>query len=103
MPAPTVYELFAIKYATHERGAHENFVFRDVHDAPMPLDYYVWVARSAERTFVIDTGFSAETAARRGRQIIRNPRLKLVHDEAVGEPLPLPSQEQWKHALRRRR
>ena len=74
MPAPTVYELFAIKYATHERGAHENFVFRDVHDAPMPLDYYVWVARSAERTFVIDTGFSEETGRRRERTILRNPR-----------------------------
>jgi glyoxylase-like metal-dependent hydrolase (beta-lactamase superfamily II) len=81
MPAPTVYELFAIKYATHERGAHENFVFRDVHDAPMPLDFYVWVARSAERTFVIDTGFSEATGRRRERTILRNPREGLA---AVG-------------------
>jgi hypothetical protein len=36
-------------------------------------------------------------------QIIRNPKLDLVHEEIVDEPLPLPSQEQWKHALRRHR
>jgi glyoxylase-like metal-dependent hydrolase (beta-lactamase superfamily II) len=73
--SPTTYELFAVKYARHERPAVANFVFRDdVHDGPGPLDFFVWVARSAERTFVIDTGFSAETAARRERQIIRNPR-----------------------------
>ena len=74
MAAPSTYELFAIKYATHARGAHENFVFRDVHDVPMPLDFYVWLARSPEKTFVIDTGFSAETGRRRDRQILRNPR-----------------------------
>jgi glyoxylase-like metal-dependent hydrolase (beta-lactamase superfamily II) len=74
MPSPTVYELFAIKYATHQRGAHESFVFRDIHDMPMPLDFYVWVARSPEKTFVIDTGFSEETGRRRDRAILRNPR-----------------------------
>ena len=62
--SPTTYELFAVKYARHERPAADNFVFRDdVHDGPGPLDFFVWVARSAERTFVIDTGFSAATAA----------------------------------------
>jgi glyoxylase-like metal-dependent hydrolase (beta-lactamase superfamily II) len=73
--SPTTYELFAVKYGHHERPAADNFVFRDdVHDGPGPLDYFVWVARSAERTFVIDTGFSTETGARRGREIIRNPK-----------------------------
>jgi glyoxylase-like metal-dependent hydrolase (beta-lactamase superfamily II) len=74
MPSPATYELFAVKYATHARNAHENFVFRDIHDAPMPLDYYVWVARSPERAFVIDTGFDQATGGRRDREIIRNPR-----------------------------
>ena len=43
------YEIFAIHYARHERQAGENFVFRDgddPHDAPMPLDYFVWVVRA---------------------------------------------------------
>ena len=34
--SPTTYELFAIKYAELDRPAPENFVFRDVHDGPMP-------------------------------------------------------------------
>ena len=75
MSAPTTYELFAVKYAHHDRPAADNFVFRDdVHDGPGPLDFFVWVARSAERTFVIDTGFSEATGRRRERQIIRNPK-----------------------------
>jgi glyoxylase-like metal-dependent hydrolase (beta-lactamase superfamily II) len=69
-----VWELLAIKYAHHARTAHENFVFRDVHDGPMPLDFFLWVARSPERIVVIDTGFSAETGARRGREVIREPK-----------------------------
>jgi glyoxylase-like metal-dependent hydrolase (beta-lactamase superfamily II) len=72
--SPTTYELFAIKYAELDRPAPENFVFRDVHDGPMPLDFFLWVAKSPERIFVIDTGFSEETGARRNRKIIRNPR-----------------------------
>jgi len=68
----TTYELFALKYATHpERRVHDNFIFRDLHDGPMPIDFFVWVARSAERTFVIDTGFDAPTARRRERHLVR--------------------------------
>ena len=46
----------------------------------MPMDYFVWVAKSAERTFVIDCGFTAETAAKRKRTFLRDPieALKLV-------------------------
>lgn len=84
MPEPSVFELFAIKYAHHERMASDNFVFRDFHDGPMPLDYFVWLARSAEKTFVIDTGFDAATAARRERRLIREPRegLRLLDVDA---------------------
>lgn len=78
MPSPATYELFAVKYAEHARTAHENFVFRDIHDAPMPLDYFVWVARSPERTFVIDTGFDEATGRRRERAVLRNPRAGLA-------------------------
>lgn len=74
MAGPTEFELFALRYAQHDRMASDNFIFRDIHDGPMPLDYFVWVARSAERTFVIDTGFDEATGARRDRRIIRDPR-----------------------------
>jgi glyoxylase-like metal-dependent hydrolase (beta-lactamase superfamily II) len=72
MVSPTVYELFAIKYGEFHRQARENFIFQDIHDGPMPLDYYLWVARSADATYVIDTGFSAATGARRERTVLRD-------------------------------
>ena len=57
--APTPYELFAVKYAHHDRPAADNFVFRDdVHDGPGPLDFFVWVAKSAGRT-ASDTSLTA--------------------------------------------
>ncbi len=73
------YELFAVKYAELSRPATQNFAFTmDVHDGPMPLDFFVWVARSPERTFVIDTGFDHATGERRARSILHNPREALA-------------------------
>jgi glyoxylase-like metal-dependent hydrolase (beta-lactamase superfamily II) len=59
------YELFAIRYATRPGTRGEHFLGGDPHDAPMPLDYFVWVAVSAERAILIDTGFIASEAPRR--------------------------------------
>ncbi|MET0441090.1 MAG: hypothetical protein ABW071_03810, partial [Casimicrobiaceae bacterium] len=36
------------------------------------MDYFVWLARSAERTIVIDTGFNEAAARRRRREMVRN-------------------------------
>jgi glyoxylase-like metal-dependent hydrolase (beta-lactamase superfamily II) len=46
----------------------------------MPLDYYVWAAIGPDRSYVIDTGFTAEIAAKRKRDYLRCPieALKLV-------------------------
>ena len=38
------YEVYAIKYAHHARRAAEHFIGGDPHDAPMPMDYFVWPA-----------------------------------------------------------
>src|SRR6266566_4837281 len=67
------YELFAIRYATRDarRGAH--FIGGDPHDGPMPMDYFVWVAKGGGRTFVIDTGFNAEVSEKRQRTFLRCP------------------------------
>ena len=67
------YEVYAIKYAHHARRASENFIGGDPHDAPMPLDYFVWLIRGAGREIVVDTGFSAAVAAKRGRDHLRCP------------------------------
>ena len=75
---PEIYELFAVRYATHDRTQALNFVDPpDPHDA-MPIDYFVWAAVSESRTFVIDTGFTAEAAKPRGRDHIRCPTEGLI-------------------------
>jgi len=73
MSKPDDYEVYAIKYATLARKASENFIGGDPHEAASNLDYYVWLARSGARTFVIDTGFDAAVAKRRGRKMITPP------------------------------
>ena len=74
------YELFAIRYAMREAKRADHFIGGDPHDAPMAMDYFLWVAKGPERTFVIDTGFTAEVAKKRGRTHLRDPieALKLV-------------------------
>ena len=37
------------------------------------MDFFVWLLRSRERVVLVDTGFNAETAAKRQRQMIRCP------------------------------
>jgi glyoxylase-like metal-dependent hydrolase (beta-lactamase superfamily II) len=67
------YEIYAVKYAHHERRAGENFIGGDPHDGPMPLDYFVWLVRGAGRELLVDTGFSKALAVKRGRQHLRCP------------------------------
>lgn len=67
-----IYEAFAVRYARVDRNAAENFLGGDPHDGPMPLNYYVWVVRNADRTIVIDTGFD-ERGARLRKRTILNP------------------------------
>ncbi len=69
----TDWEVYALRYATHEdRVARENFTRPiDLHDAPMPMDYFFWVLRQGHRVIVVDTGFSAEVAKARKRPLTR--------------------------------
>ena len=67
------YEVYAIRYAHHHRRAAENFLGGDLHDGPMPLDYFVWAIRGAGKTYVVDTGFGPEQAVARKRQLLRSP------------------------------
>ena len=75
-----LYEVYAIRYATRDAKRADHFIGGDPHDAPMPMDYFVWVAKSPKHTFVIDTGFTAEVAAQRKRTYLRCPveSLKLI-------------------------
>ncbi|MCX7138331.1 MAG: N-acyl homoserine lactonase family protein [Proteobacteria bacterium] len=67
------YEVYAIKYATRNAKRSDHFVGGDPHDAPMPMDYFVWVVRNSARTFVIDTGFTREVGEARKRTFLRSP------------------------------
>ncbi len=78
------HEVFAIKYAERDARRPDNFVGGDPHDAPMPMDYYIWLVRNGERVVLIDTGFDAAMAAKRGRRLLRLPKdaLRLVGVDA---------------------
>jgi glyoxylase-like metal-dependent hydrolase (beta-lactamase superfamily II) len=70
------YEVLALRYASTGPGRlrRDNFIVAvDAHDGPMPLDYFIWAIRDGERTVVVDTGFGADAAARRGRSLMRTP------------------------------
>ena len=68
------YEVYATRYAKRRGRRPEHFVDGDPHDAPMPMDYFVWLLRNCDRTIMVDTGFSEPTAAWRGRELIRSAR-----------------------------
>jgi glyoxylase-like metal-dependent hydrolase (beta-lactamase superfamily II) len=67
------YEIYAIKYAHHDRRASENFIGGDPHDGPMPLDYFIWAIVGENRSFVVDTGFDQEMGDKRQRAMLRPP------------------------------
>ncbi len=61
-----VYQIYSLCYArAPERKVHENFMYRDMHDGPMPLDFNVWIVRNAFRTVLVDTGFGRRAAGER--------------------------------------
>ena len=79
MATNEIYEVFALRYAERaNRTRAENFKSADDHDAPMPIDYYVWVVRNDTRTIVVDTGFGMLEARRRGRQLLQTPEQALA-------------------------
>ncbi|MEK9722674.1 MAG: N-acyl homoserine lactonase family protein [Rhodospirillaceae bacterium] len=80
-----VYEIYAIKYAERVGNRGTIFVFGDPHDAPLGMDYFVWVIKNDERTVVVDCGFTKEEGESRGRTFLRCPAesLSLVGVDAA--------------------
>jgi len=73
-PNPDPYEVYAIRYATAMRNPAECFIGGGgVQTGAVRMDYFVWVARNSQHTVVIDTGFDAVAAERRGRELLREP------------------------------
>src|SRR5215210_6323845 len=67
------YQVIALKYATRDGRRPDHFVGGDPHDVPMPMDYYLWVVRDAQRTVLVDTGFNLDMAVKRHRILLRTP------------------------------
>lgn len=85
------YEVLALRYATTDpdRPRRENFMpGMDLHDAPMPLDYYIWVIRGHGRLIVVDTGFGKDAAKERHRTLLHEPAalLKRAGIDAAAVP-----------------
>jgi hypothetical protein len=72
------YEVFALKYAERDARRPDHFVGGDPHDVPMAMDYFVWLIRDRERLVLVDTGFDAAMAEKRGRRLVRTPREALA-------------------------
>ncbi len=68
------WEIYALKYADHtDRIRGESFIFDPNHDAPLALDYYIWLLRNGDRTILVDTGFDSKESIVRGRTLLEEP------------------------------
>ena len=63
--------VYAVKYAERDARRAEHFLGGDPHDAPMPMDYFVWAVVGDDETWVVDTGFGSLDATRRNRRLLR--------------------------------
>jgi glyoxylase-like metal-dependent hydrolase (beta-lactamase superfamily II) len=73
MTAGDGYQVLAVRYGTRQTRASEVFLNHHTYGEPdrsLSMDYFFWVIRSQDRTVVVDTGFSPEVGARRGRTTV---------------------------------
>jgi glyoxylase-like metal-dependent hydrolase (beta-lactamase superfamily II) len=67
-----IYRAYAVKYAEREARRGEHFIGGDPHDAPMPMDYFVWAVVGPDQTWIVDTGFGTLDAISRNRHLVRS-------------------------------
>ena len=65
-----VHKIYAVRYAHHDRPSSENYLRGDIHDINEPLAYFVWAIVGPHGTFVVDTGFGPDMAAKRKRVLL---------------------------------
>ena len=71
-----LYEVVIVKHGTRltvKSDVYLNFGLYDLPDDPIRMDYFFWVARNKNRTIVIDTGYSAQGALARNRDVLVSP------------------------------
>jgi glyoxylase-like metal-dependent hydrolase (beta-lactamase superfamily II) len=70
------YVVTIARYGTRTARRSEvflNYALYGEPDGPIGMDYFVWIARNAERTVVVDTGFSRAGGDARGRTMLVEP------------------------------
>ncbi|WP_429459641.1 N-acyl homoserine lactonase family protein [Paraburkholderia sp. JPY465] len=67
--------MFALRYATNpKRRTVSNFLSNaDLHDGPMPMDYFVWLAVNDTHAVVIDSGMTQAACEARGHTFLCDP------------------------------
>lgn len=64
------WEVFAIRYASHkDRTRARAFLMDDNHDAPYPIDFFIWLLRRGDEVILVDTGFDGAEAQSRGFEL----------------------------------
>ena len=75
----STWEVYAIKYADrNSRTRADSFLFDDVHNAPHPMDYFMWLLRREDQVILVDTGYEEAEAQARDRPIRLDPRAALA-------------------------
>src|SRR6185369_2522825 len=70
------YQVTIVKYGTRRTVRSDVYLNYHVYgepDGPIGMDYFFWLVRNADRTIVVDTGFSAAGGARRNRTTLLDP------------------------------
>ena len=66
----STHQIYAVRYAHHDRPSSENYLRGDIHDVIEPLAYFVWAIVGPHGTFIVDTGFGPDMAATRKRVLL---------------------------------
>lgn len=65
------YEVLAVRYATRETVTGHVYLnshmYPESGEQPIVMDYFFWIVRGGGRCIVVDTGFTPEVGAARGR------------------------------------
>lgn len=70
------YQVVIVRYGTRNTVRSDVYLNHSVYgepDGPIGMDYYFWVVRDAERTVVVDTGFSRAGGVARNRTFLLDP------------------------------
>lgn len=71
-----MYEVVIVRYGTRDTVRSDvflNYAFYGAADGPVTVDYFFWLVRGRERTFIVDTGFGSEAGGRRNRTMLVHP------------------------------